>query len=117
MTDLTDTAKELTEIYAPLDPGIQTLVELLRDWGHNTVSSCEGGKGHACHLPTVIIKPDHVARVEQSNQRIKIADLLIRGGYHGFGIRIFQENYYQNKLDAWNALPWQIRVQLWAKPE
>jgi hypothetical protein len=37
----------------PLDPGIASAVETLRQAGVETFESCEGGKGHAYHEPTV----------------------------------------------------------------
>jgi len=37
----------------PLDPGIELMVETLREYGVETFESCEGGPGHSYPEPTV----------------------------------------------------------------
>ena len=37
----------------PLDPRIRRTVEILRSKGVETFESCQGGRGHAFHEPTV----------------------------------------------------------------
>jgi len=48
-----------TETFGPpLDKGIERAVLLLREKGIETVASCEGGEGHACHEPTIRFEGD-----------------------------------------------------------
>jgi len=42
-----------------LDAGIRSTVEILASNGVETFESCEGGKGHAFHVPTVRFHGNH----------------------------------------------------------
>jgi hypothetical protein len=44
---------------ARLDQGIRPIVEILLANGVETFESCEGGKGHAFHVPTVRFHGNH----------------------------------------------------------
>ena len=45
--------KEMAVFDPPLDSGISKAVQLLRNEGVETFESCEGGKGHSYHEPTI----------------------------------------------------------------
>jgi hypothetical protein len=42
-----------------VDAGIRSIVEILASNGVETFESCEGGKGHAFHVPTVRFHGNH----------------------------------------------------------
>jgi len=41
------------ELDMPLDAGIADAVHILREFGIETIESCEGGAGHPFHEPTI----------------------------------------------------------------
>lgn len=41
--------------YSKIDPDVRALVRDLRESGFETTASCQGGPGHAMHLPSVTI--------------------------------------------------------------
>lgn len=53
-----------------LDPGIAPIVRVLRAHGVETFESCEGGDGHAYHVPTVAV---HGGRPEAGWHALSVA--------------------------------------------
>ncbi|MCI0729668.1 MAG: hypothetical protein L0332_23550 [Chloroflexi bacterium] len=103
----------MTPIYEPLDPGIADVVHLLRKYGIDTFTSCQGGEGHAFSSPTVRIKPVNLSDMQVEVDRI--SEILASAGYGGYYIKCCHS--YQ-----WEAIPWQpdeqsfIEVEFWAWP-
>lgn len=75
-------------IYDELDPKIAPVVSLLREHGFPTISSCDGGDGHAMDMPTVIIRNKDVgdSAVGIMGYTYAIWELLDRFGYYGFEV-------------------------------
>lgn len=44
---------ESEEFYRGIDEGIRFAVRILHASGFETCQSCQGGAGHACHVPTI----------------------------------------------------------------
>jgi hypothetical protein len=84
-----------------LDPGIKDLVFYLREGGFDTITSCQGGRGHSFSMPTIRINPHgDMGEVEK-----RLAEWLTRGGYSGYYIK--QINSYQTE-----PLPWIVGGEL-----
>lgn len=63
-----------------LEPKIAPVVHTLREWGIDTLYSCEGGDGHACSTPTVEFKGDE-------QQAFQALALVYRMGYRVWALR------------------------------
>lgn len=80
----------LPQIYDELDPRIAPVVMLLRQHDVHTISSCDGGDGHAFDRPTVVIR---LPSTDQTNTAVFIMaytyavwEILDRFGYYGFEV-------------------------------
>jgi hypothetical protein len=83
----------MTPIDEQVDPGIAAVVNVLRQAGFDTFSSCEGGEGHSFKHPSVRVQgePKDFMWLRQG-----MARCLIKAGYQGFYIK---EVYgYQKEL-------------------
>lgn len=100
--------RRMHEISEPLDPGIVPVVELLRQAGINTFSSCQGGEGHMFATPTVRITP--IDPQNMSGEINRIAQLLASAGYSG---------YYLKQVEAYQTepVPWWPRRQSFIEVE
>ncbi|KKM92704.1 hypothetical protein LCGC14_1215800 [marine sediment metagenome] len=109
---MTDTAKELSKIYAPLDPGIKDAVEFLRAKGINTAGSCDAKHDGRKGQPWIFVE----LRGEESELFVhdNIVGVLLAANYHGFTV---QNDYLYQK----SPTPWMkhLRITFWgeAKPE
>lgn len=102
----------MTDIYAPLDPGISELVALLRSKGVDTFSSCEGGPGHDFAMPTIRINPRNEYMDEEE---IEIARILSEADYGGYYIKLCHS--YQNDPSPWREnFQNFIEIEFWAYP-
>lgn len=103
---LSDADAKMTPIDGELDPGIANLVNLLRLYGYDTFSSCQGGEGHAFQNPTVLIRPSG----DMTEQCDRLAKLLSEHGHGG---------YYLKVVNAHQGDPWPvpnlsfIEVEFW----
>lgn len=89
--------RRMHDISEPLDPGISPVVELLRQAGVNTFSSCQGGTGHTFPVPTIRISP-----IDPNNMQgeIKqIAQVLSSAGYSGYYLKRVEA--YQSEPEPW----------------
>lgn len=80
----------LPQIYDELDPRIAPVVMLLRQHDVHTISSCDGGDGHAFDRPTVVMR---LPSTDQTNTAVSIMaytyavwEILDRFGYYGFEV-------------------------------
>lgn len=102
--------RRMHDISEPLDPGITPVVELLRQAGVNTFSSCQGGEGHAFPVPTIRISPLDPRNMQGEIKRI--AQILSSAGHSG---------YYLKQVEAYQAepVPWWpqqksfIEIEFW----
>ncbi len=108
---MTDTAQELSKIYAPLDPGIKDAVDFLRGKGINTTGSCDGKHDGGKDQPWISVdsRGEDLVLV-----RLEIAKLLLSAGYHGFTVK--EEYLYQKRPEVWMT---NLVIVFWgeAKPE
>ncbi len=104
----------MNSIDGSLDELIAPRVHALRKIFFNTISSCQGGKGHGCHLPTIIIKPERRPDLTIEEQRDRLVVACHTEGWNGFTIRIFQENYYQKSDKVWKHFDKRIALEFWA---
>lgn len=102
----------MTEIYAPLDPGIAEVVNLLRSKGFDTFSSCEGGEGHDFDMPTVRINPRDDRYMDEDE--IKISALLSENDYGGYYIKLCHA--YQSDVIPWRDNQNFIEIEFWTYP-
>ena len=104
---------DLPEITGYLDLGISEVVNLLRECGVSTFSSCEGGKGHAFSKPTVLVKPTNPYNSAVTRKDIlQISSVLSSAGYSGYYIK--QVDAYQSQSYAWQPRQQSfIEVEFW----
>ena len=69
-----------TDYDPPLDNGISTAVQVLRDGGIETFESCEGGSGHAYPEPTVRFHGDQA-------EGLRALSVAMRGGLNVSALR------------------------------
>ena len=72
--------KKASDYDPPLDDGISTAVQVLRDGGVETFESCEGGPGHAYPEPTVRFFGDQA-------EGLKALSVAMRGGLRVAALR------------------------------
>ena len=98
----------MNAIYEKLDKHIRPVVLLLRSYGVNTFSSCEGGKGHPFQSPTIRISPRHSDMAEDEKW---VAEVLSSAGYGGYYIK--QYSHYQHSSVKWEALKDFLEIEFW----
>lgn len=99
-----------------IDPGIRPLVEMLILNGLETVSSCEGGEGHACPSPTINVRPMWDAPSPMAETEGRIARVLIANGFSGFSIS--QVHHYQSDDSPWKPKEMShVEVRFWQTHE
>lgn len=103
MSSVTNKKRESEVPWADIDSGIVKAVRTLCDVGLNTTSSCQGGHAHNRGRPYVIIEP----RFGEATGalRVKAARALVAAGFHGFGINIGTDYWYQGSAKLWKTQP------------
>lgn len=82
----------------PIDPEISEVVDLLRDRGVETFSSCSGGEGHTWIYPMVRCRPC---------DPVWLFSVLVELGYDGFYVKAYRSAHVGPQVDF-------IEVEFWS---
>lgn len=100
--------KEFEE--STIEPGIRDVVLFLRKHGFVTFASCEGGEGHPRDTAWVRVASEG-NRNFISGTRIRLAQILIDGGYREFTLKEIYEHSSNEVCDVYSY----VEVEFWKR--